>query len=85
MGRIIIYCFKYDEVTALYHLFIFKLSKTFTYPPDAPDIGGNRLVDMYTHSHSSVKDKILAQFIVPSPLCVIIATMLLGWALIAMM
>ena len=76
MGRIIIYCRKYDEVTALYHFF---KDKYFTHPPGSPDLVENRLVDMYTHcTHSSVKDKILAQFLRVSPLRVVIATIAFG-------
>ena len=79
MGRIIINCRKYDEVTALYQFFKHKLDKYFTHPRGPPVAVENKLVDMYTHcTHSSVKDKILAQFLRVSPLRVVIASIDFG-------
>ena len=37
MGRTMIFCRKYDEVTATYHFFKRSLCADFTEPPGAPD------------------------------------------------
>ena len=79
MGRIIIFCRTYDEVTTVYYLFKQKLGLGFTEPPGAPDLAQFRLVDMYTHcTHQSVKDKILSQFTMSSPLRIVVATVACG-------
>ena len=61
MGRTIIFCRTYDEVTAIYYFFKQRLGVHFTEPPGAPDcIPQFRLVDMYTHcTHQTVKDQVL--------------------------
>ena len=69
MGRTVIFCRTYDEVTAIYYFFKQRLGFGFTDPPGAPDLTQFRLVDMYTHcTDQSVKDKILQQFTSSSPL-----------------
>lgn len=79
MGRIVIFCRKYDEVTAIYYFFKQKMGLGFTEPPGAPDLAQFHLVDMYTHcTHQSVKDKILSQFTTTSPLRIVIATIAFG-------
>ena len=80
MGRVIIFCRTYDEVTTLYRFFKHKLGTGFTEPVGAPETVSNRLVDMYTHcTHESVKDDIVVQFTAcNSPLRVIIATIAFG-------
>jgi ATP-dependent DNA helicase RecQ len=79
MARIIIFCCTYDEVTAIYYYFRQKLGPGFTEPPGAPDLAQFRLVDMYTHcTCQSVKDTILAQFTVSSPLRIVVATVAFG-------
>ena len=79
MGRMIIFCRAYEDVSAIYYYFKQKLGLGFTEPPGAPDLAQFRLVDMYTHcTHQSVKDKILAQFTTTSPLRIVIATVAFG-------
>lgn len=80
MGRTIIFCRTYDEVTDIYYFFKQQLGFGFTDPPGAPDLTQFRLVDMYTHcTDQSVKDKILTQFTSSSTLPrVIIATIAFG-------
>lgn len=79
MGRIIIFCRKYSEVTTLYYFFKHRLMEHFTYPVAAPDLVQHRLVDMYTScTHSSVKDKIIEQFTKKSPLRIVIGTIAFG-------
>ena len=68
IDRIIVLCRTYDEVTAVYYYFKHQLGRGFT---DAPDLVQFHLVDMYTHC--TVKDKILAQFTLSSPLRLVIA------------
>ena len=78
-GRTIIFCRKYDEVTAIYYFFKRTLGLGFTEPPGAPDLPEYRLVDMYTHcTHQTVKDKILKLFTSPSSLRIVIATIAFG-------
>ena len=79
MGRIIIFCRTYDEVTAIYYYFKQKLGPQFTEPPGAPDLSQFRLMDMYTHcTYQSVKDAILARFMSPSFLKIVVATIAFG-------
>ena len=49
MDKVIIFCRRYDEVTALYHWFKRKLGERFTHPAGAPDLVDYRLLAMYTH------------------------------------
>ena len=49
MGRIIIFCSTYDEVTSIYYFFKKTLVINFTEPPGAPDLPQYRHIDMYTH------------------------------------
>lgn len=79
MGRTLIFCRKYDEVTATYHFFKRNLGAQFTEPPGAPDLARFRLVDMFTHcTHESVKSTIMTQFTTKSPLRIVIATVAFG-------
>ena len=83
MGRIIIFCCMYDEVTAVYYFFKqkFGLGFTCTEPSGAPvsDLAQFRYVDKYTHcTHQSVKDKILSRFTATSPLRIVVATIAFG-------
>ena len=79
MGRVIVFCRTYDEVTAIYYYFKRRLGIGFTEPPGAPDIMQFRLVDMYTHcTHQSVKDSILHNFKIDSPLRIVVATVAFG-------
>ena len=79
MGRMIILCHTYDEVTAIYFHFKQQLGVCFTEPPGSPDIMQYCLVDMYTHcTHESVKDSILYNFKRESPLRIVVATIAFG-------
>ena len=79
MGRTIIFCRKYTEVTATYHFFKRTLCADFTEPPDAPDLARFRLVDMFTHcTHDSVKSSIMERFTMQSSLRIVIAAVAFG-------
>ena len=79
IGRVLIFCKKYTEVTALYFFFKHTLKECFTYPASSPDYIQNRLVDMYTScTHASVKAKIVERFTKPSSLHVVIGTIAFG-------
>ena len=79
MGRTLIFCRTYDEVTATYHFFKQSLGAAFTEPPGAPDLDRFRLVDMFSHcTHESVKSTIMTQFTTKSPLRIVIATVAFG-------
>ena len=74
LGKTIIFCRTYDQVTTIYYYFKQKLGVGLTDPPGAPDIMEFRLVDMYTHcTHKSVNDYIKKNFKEESPLRVVIA------------
>ena len=80
IGRCIIFCQRLDDCPKLYRFFRTSLGERFTYPIRAPDLCGNRLVDMF-HSctEPAIKDKIIESFTTPSsPLCVVIATVAFG-------
>ena len=73
MGRTIIFCWTYDEVTDIYYFFKQQLGIGFTDPPGASDLTQFHLTDQ------SVKDKVLTQFTSSSALPrVIIATIAFG-------
>ena len=80
MGKTIIFCRTYDEVTSIYYFFKQRLGVHFTEPPGAPDcIPQFRLVNMYTHcTHQTVKDQVLKLFTSPSPLRIVVATIAFG-------
>lgn len=79
MGRVILFCRTYDELTATYHFFKQNLGVEFTEPPGAPELARFRLVDMFSHStHESVKNEIRAQFTTDSSLRIVIATVAFG-------
>lgn len=79
MGRVIIFCHRYEEVTAAYHFFKRSLGRDFTEPPGAPDLARFRVVDMFSHcTHESVKNTIMTQFTTKSPLRIVIATVAFG-------
>ena len=79
MGRTIIFCRRYDEVTGIYHFFRRSLGEGFTEPPGAPDMDRFGIVDMFTHcTHDSVKATIMSKFTMESSLAVVIATIAFG-------
>ena len=79
MGRVIIFCKRYHEVTTLYHFFKRQLGRNFTHPAGAPNMVWYRLVAMYTHcTHRSVKKNIVKLFTSTSQLRVVIATIAFG-------
>ena len=80
IGRCIIFCQTLDDCPKLYRFFRKSLGDRFTYPTGAPDLCGNRLVEMF-HSctEPTIKDKIIDAFATPSsPLRVVIATIAFG-------
>ena len=80
MERCIIFCQTLDDCPKLYRYFRTYLSERFTHPSGAPDLCGNRLVDMF-HSCTEpvIKDKIIESFNTPSsPLRLVIATIAFG-------
>jgi ATP-dependent DNA helicase RecQ len=80
LGRCIIFCQTLNDCPRLYRYFHVLLKERFTYPAGAPDICGNRLVDMF-HSCTQpcIKDKIIEAFTSPgSPLRLVIATVAFG-------
>ena len=80
IGHCIIFCQTLDDCPKLYRFFWTSLGDRFTYPIGAPDLCGNRLVDMF-HSctEPTIKNKIIDAFTTPSsPLRVVIATVAFG-------
>ena len=80
VGRCIIFCQTLDDCPKLYRFFRTSLGERFTYPVGAPDLCGNRLVDMF-HSctEPDIKDKIVDTFTTPSsPVRVVISTVAFG-------
>ena len=49
MGRTIIFCRTYDEVTSIYYFIKHKLGHNFTEPPRAPDLPQFRTLDVHIH------------------------------------
>ena len=79
MGRTLIFCRRYEEMTSIYLFFKQTLGTDFTEPPGAPDLARFRLVDMFSHcTHDSVKNTIIQQFTTQSPLRIVIATTAFG-------
>ena len=79
MGRVIIYCRTYGEVTSIYGFFKRTLGGNFTEPPNAPDVVRYRMVSMFTHcTHPSVKASVMERFTKPSSLRIVIATVAFG-------
>ena len=86
MGRVIIYCRTYDEVTTIYQFFKRRLQENFTHPPGAPDLVRFRMVSMFTCcTHQSVKACVMERFTKGSSLHIDIVTVALEWAFIALM
>ena len=80
MGRCIVFCPTLNDCPKLYRYFRSYLGERFTHPNGAPDLCGNRLVDMF-HSctEPKIKDKIIESFTTPSsPLRLVIATVAFG-------
>ena len=81
MGRIIIYCRRFNDCTCLYQFFKVGLGQNFTYPNDAPpELSKYRLVEMYTScTDSDVKTQIVECFSsLSSPLRIVCATVAFG-------
>ena len=79
MGRVIIYCRTYDEVTTIYQFFKRRLGENFTHPPSAPDLVRFRMVSMFTRcTHQSVKASVMERFTKTSSLRIVIATVAFG-------
>lgn len=79
MGRLIIFCRRYQDVIAIDEYFKRELGEYSTEPKGSPNYARNRVVDMYTHcTHPTVKSTILEQFTTPSCLRIVIATIAFG-------
>ena len=79
MGRVIIFCKKYPDVTAIYRYFKRSLGPRFTEPVGAPDWVQYRMVGMYTKAtNAAVKSTIVNQFTKNSVLRVVVATIAFG-------
>lgn len=81
LGRIIIYCRRFEDCSDLYCFFKRGLGKNFTYPTDAPcELSKYRLVEMFTSStDQEVKSQIIESFgNASSPLRIVCATVAFG-------
>ena len=81
MGRVIIYCRRFEDCSNLYCYFKCELGQKFTYPPDAPcELSKYRLVEMFTScTDTEVKIQIIESFgNTASPLRIVIATVAFG-------
>ena len=80
IGKVIIFCRKFDECISLYTFFYHSLGRKFTYPIGAPNLSKYRLVDMYTSAtKKDVKESIVSSFCkVESTLRVVICTVAFG-------
>lgn len=77
MGRVIIYCRRYEDCSNLYCFFKRGLGQGFTYPPDAPcELSKYLLVEMFTScTDTEVKSQIIESFNkTTSPLRIVVAT-----------
>lgn len=81
MGRIIIYCRRFNDCSELYRYFKVGLGEKFTHPTDAPpELSKYRLVEMFTScTDPEVKGQIIESFSsVSSPLRIVCATIAFG-------
>jgi len=81
MGRIIIYCRRFNDCSNLYQFIKVGLGVHFTYPVDAPsELSKSRLVEMFTSStDAEVKAQIILSFgSSSSPLRIVRATIAFG-------
>ena len=86
MGRVVIYCRTYDEVTTIYQFFKRRLGENFTHPPSAPDLVRFRMVSMFTRcTHQSVKASVMERFTKHHPSASLSLQWHLEWAFIAPM
>lgn len=75
MPRMIIFCNKYDQCSAMYSLFKYYLESKFTSPPNSPDLIKYWLVDMYTRCTEVKVKNIIKSFCSPEGrLRIVIAT-----------
>ena len=83
MGRVIVFCRRYEDVTRIYLYMKSRLGQEMFDPIGAPNLVKYRLLDMFTAcTHTSVKDAIVAAFTDgSSPLRIVIATIALGMGL----
>ena len=79
-GRVIIFCKRYKDVTAIYRYFKRALGREFIEPIGAPDWSEYRLVEMFTKAtNPSVKNTMVRQFTqVDTVLRVVVATIAFG-------
>lgn len=80
MQRVIVFCRKYDDCSALYYYFEAMLGAEFTEPIAAPNLPRFRLVDMYTSvTQKEVQESILKSFSSSNaPLRLVICTIAFG-------
>ena len=79
MGRMIIFCKRYEDVISIHQYFMRALGAYYTEPKGSPNYVINRVVDVFTHcTHPTVKNKILQQFTSSSCLRIVIATIAFG-------
>ena len=78
--KTVIFCQKCADCSQLYLTIRSKLGRTFTHPPDYPDLPQFRLVDLYTRvSTVPMREKVLNSFTKPdSTLRLLIATTAFG-------
>ncbi len=78
LPRVIIYCRRFQDCSAIYILFR-NLLGSFNEPPGAPDITRFRLVEMFTSvTDSDIKEEILKLFTVGSKLRIVVDTIAFG-------
>ncbi len=79
MDRVLIFCRSYQDVIRIHQFFKLSLGDNWLDTPNSPDYVKHRVVDIFTHcTHTSVKTKIIEQFMSESPLRVVIATVAFG-------
>ena len=80
MQRVIIFCQRLNDCSAMYEFFLSVLKHEFTEPISAPNVSKYRLVDMYTSlTQKEVQDNIVKSFSsATSSLRIVICTIAFG-------
>ena len=81
--RLLIFCKKHDECSAMYRMLRMYMGIEFTEPPGAPHLAKYRLADMYTKcTHPQVKEDIIQSFCsLTGTTRIVIATIAFGMGL----
>ena len=81
--RLLIFCRKHDECSAMYQMLRMHMGSDFTEPPGAPHLAKYRLADMYTKcTHPQVKEDIIKSFTsLHGTIRIVIATIAFGMGL----